>query len=85
MNENKTTYDVFLSLRDELVDYAAALRQYNKYGRDRRIVEEQMIEDMRTAQEQELEGMRSVIRDLASHHPLCDKIVIVGSFIEYIR
>ena len=25
MNENKTTYDVFLSLRDELVDYAAAL------------------------------------------------------------
>ena len=40
MNENKTTYDVFLSLRDELVDYAAALRQYNKYGRDRRIVEE---------------------------------------------
>ena len=22
------------------VDYAAALRQYNKYGRDRRIVEE---------------------------------------------
>ena len=25
MNENKTTYDVFLYLRDELVDYAAAL------------------------------------------------------------
>lgn len=55
----------------KFVDAIAALerRIAESDGRDRRMVEEfykGMIEEMRTALEKELEGLRSVIRDLTN-------------------
>lgn len=70
----KLAYMTIAELKDQnakLVDAIASLerRLAESDGRDRRMVEEfykGMIEDMRTAQEKELEGLRSVIRDLTS-------------------
>lgn len=70
----KLAYMTIAELKDQnskLVDAIAALERHlaESDGRDRRMVEEfykGMIEDMRTAQEKELESMRSVIWDLTS-------------------
>lgn len=70
----KLAYMTIAELKDQnakLVDAIASLerRLVESDGRDRRIVEEfykGMIEDMRTAREKELEGLRSVIRYLTN-------------------
>lgn len=70
----KLAYMTIAELKDQnakLVDAVAALerRLAESDGRDRRMVEEfyrGMIEDMRVAQEKELESMRSVIKDLTA-------------------
>ena len=70
----KLAYMTIAELKDQnarLVDAVAALerRLAESDGRDRRMVEEfyrGKIEDMRVAQEKELESMRSVIKDLTA-------------------
>lgn len=70
----KLAYMTIAELKEQnakFVDAIAALerRLAESDGRDRRMVEEfyrGMIEEMRTAQEKELEGLRSVIRDLTN-------------------